>query len=103
MGILNIFSGSKPGPAKLGQLPKGTFTIDAEGRLLSCTIPQAVPEALVRHIGEQVVATFREAREIRLPFTELIVQYGALKITAKELRGGAMVFLAPKTDPTQPH
>ena len=30
-----------------------------------------------------------------LPVTELAIHYSALKITAKEQRGGVMIFLAP--------
>ena len=35
------------------------------------------------------------AREANLPVTELVVHFSALKITAKEQRGGVMIFLAP--------
>ena len=31
-----------------------------------------------------------------IPLTELIADYSALKLTARELRGGAIIFLAPR-------
>jgi len=31
-----------------------------------------------------------------LQFSELIVQYAAFKITAREMRGGAIIFLSPR-------
>jgi hypothetical protein len=32
-----------------------------------------------------------------MPLAELIIHYSALKVLARELRGGAMVFLMPQT------
>ena len=55
-----------------------------------------MPEALIRDIGQHVLAIFKSAREANLQFSEMIVQYAAFKITAREMRGGAMIFLAPK-------
>ena len=96
MGILDVFS--KPElPHKLDQLPGGTFTIDAQGEILTTTLPQCFPVDRMRAIGAQVLASFQGARQAQLQFNELIVHYGVLKITARELRGGAIVFLTPKT------
>lgn len=80
----------------LQRLPTGSFTVDAQGEIVSSTVPQAVPTALVREIGQQVVAILKGAREARLAFSELVVQYSAFKITARDMRGGAVIFLAPK-------
>jgi len=41
--------------------------------------------------------TFRDAQAAQLPLAELVVNYGSLKLTARELRGGAIVFLSPKS------
>ena len=49
----------------------------------------------VREIGNVVVEAMVSAREANLPVTELVIHYSGLKITAKEQRGGAMIFLAP--------
>jgi len=87
----------KPAPKpELKRLPSGTFTVDAESRIVSSTVPGRVPEAQVRDIGRQVLAIFEGARSANLQFSELIVQYAAFKITARQMRGGAIIFLSPR-------
>jgi len=93
MGFLNLFS--KP-PSNIVRLPQGSFTVDASGKVVASTLPQTFPESQVREIGEAVITTFRSALSTDLPLTEITVHYAALKLTARELRGGAMIFLAPK-------
>jgi hypothetical protein len=80
----------------LKRLPSGTFTVDAHGQVVSSTVPQSVPAALLREIGLQIVGVFHGARQAQVSFSELIVQYAAFKITAREMRGGAIIFLQPK-------
>ena len=46
-------------------------------------------------------AAFSEAAAAQLPLAELIINYPSLKIAARELRGGAIVFLSPKA-PSSP-
>lgn len=94
MGLLTLFA--KPVP-KLLQLPSGTVTVDRNGAVLIGTIPSSFPAELVNDIAARVLAAFREAQAAQLPLEELIVHYPSLKITARELRGGAMIFLSPKT------
>jgi hypothetical protein len=81
----------------LHQLPSGTFTVDPQGNLVSSTVPRSVPETQVREIGQQVLAVFKGAAEARLRFSELKIQYEAFRITAREMRGGAVIFLTPKS------
>jgi hypothetical protein len=91
MGLLK--KSAKP---ELKRLPGGTFTVDAQGRMISSTVPQSVPTPVVEEIGRHVVSIFQGAREAHLGFSELMVQYAAFKITAREMRGGAIIFLSPK-------
>ena len=49
----------------------------------------------MREIGKTVMETINSAREANLPLAELVIHFSGLKITAKEQRGGAMIFLAP--------
>jgi len=91
MGVLN-----KKAKTELKPLPTGTFTVDAQGYVISSTAPQSVPLAVLEEIGRNVVSIFRGAREARAGFSELVVQYAAFKITAREMRGGAIIFLSPK-------
>jgi hypothetical protein len=94
MGLLTLFS--KPAPALL-RLPSGSFSVDSKGAVLSGTLPSSFPPALVQDIGQQVLAAFREAITAQLPLSEIIIQYPSLKVTAREMRGGAIVFLSPTT------
>ena len=94
MGLLSFFS--KPAPT-LVALPSGTFTVDQEGSVLIGTLPSSFPATLVEDISRQVLATFQEAAAAQLPLSELTINYASLKITARELRGGALIFLSPRT------
>ena len=69
---------------------------------MTSTLPQSFPSAHLREIGEVVLATFRAAEKAQMPLTEVIIQYSAMKLLARELRGGAMVFLMPQSH-GQPH
>ena len=92
MGRVNKTSAA----SELRRLPTGSFTVDARGQVVSSTVPQAVPAALVQEIGQSVVAVFEGARKANLAFTEMVAQFAAFKITAREMRGGAIIFLSPK-------
>jgi len=93
MGLLTLFAKA---PGSLLKLPSGSFTIDCEGRVLVGTLPSSFPQALVAEIARDVLATFRGAESAQLPLSELIINFPSLKITARELRGGALVFLSPR-------
>jgi len=93
MGLLNLFA--KP-PARLIPLPSGSFSVDREGRILISTVSQAFPEEFINEISELVLTAFRTAHQAKLPLAEINFRYSTLKITARELRGGAIVFLAPQ-------
>jgi hypothetical protein len=94
MGFLSIFT--KPAPALL-RLPSGSFTVDCEGRVVVGTLPSSFPAERIQDIAEQVLKSFSEAAAAQLPLAELVVQYPSLKITARELRGGAIVYLIPQS------
>jgi hypothetical protein len=93
MGLLKIFS--KPAPALL-RLPSGSFTVDRKGTVLTSTLPSSFPGSLVKEISRHVRAAFSEAAAAQLPLTELVINYPSLKITARELRGGVIIYLAPR-------
>jgi len=94
MGLLNLFR--KPAPPLL-RLPAGSLTVDRDGEVLASTVSSAFPAELVSAITQKVLATFHGAAEAQLPLAELKVDYPSLKITARELRGGAILFLSPQT------
>jgi hypothetical protein len=93
MGLLNRFA--RPRPALL-RLPAGSFTADPEGRVVVGTLPSSFPVELAGEIARQAQAAFREASETQLPLAELVIHYPTLKITAREMRGGVLIFLTPK-------
>jgi hypothetical protein len=97
MGFLNLFSKTAP---TLHTLPSGSFTVDRHGSVLVGTLPSSFPGKLIEEIAQKIFTTFREAAAAQLPLSELIIHYPSLKITARELRGGAMIYLAPKVAST---
>jgi len=94
MGFLNLFSSEPPEPTMV-HLPSGSFTVDRSGRILVSTLPSSFPERLVNEIATQVQATFQETKAADLKLTELVIHFPSLKIIARELRGGALIFLVP--------
>ena len=84
---------------KLGKIPSGTFSLDLEGRIISSTLPQWFPASEMRDIGECVLAFFRKAQQAQMPLQELNVYYPSLRVTARNLRSGALIFLLPQTLP----
>ena len=102
MGFLSRFSKSAP---TLVRLPSGSFTVDREGSVLVDTLPSSFPAALVDDIARQVLAVFRDAAAAQLPLSEMVISYASLNICARELRGGAIIFLSAKTPsaPPTPH
>lgn len=100
MGFLTSwFRSAKP----LLQLHSGSFSVDRTGAILATTLPSSFPRNLLQTIGQCVSLTFKEAHTAQLPLDEIIVHYPGLKITAREMRGGAIIFLstASLTDPTR--
>ena len=95
MGLLSFLS--KPKVSRLVHLPAGSFTIDREGKIMTSTLPISFPRARMQDIGQHVIAAFQAAKQAQMPLTEMIIYYAALKILARELRGGAMIFLMPQT------
>lgn len=98
MGLLDIFSSKSETPSSGGgltRLPSGSFTVDAKGHILTSTLPQAFPAGQVKEIASHILETFKGAQKEGLPLSEINLHFSALKITARELRGGAIIFLAP--------
>ena len=83
--------------SKLVRLPSGSFTLDKDGNIMTSTLPQGFPESQIHTIGKCVLSAFHHAKKAQMPLSELIVNYSALRILARELRGGAIVFLMPSS------
>jgi len=84
---------------RLAKLPSGAFALDRDGHIIVSTLPRNFPEAQMREIGQRVLEFFRGAQTAQVPMQELNVYYPSLKLTARNLRGGAIIFLAPQSLP----
>lgn len=80
----------------LRKLPTGSFTVDSAGNIVTSTVPTSFPVAQVNRIARLVLTTFERGHEAGYPFAELIIHFAAFKLNARELRGGAIVFLTPQ-------
>ena len=94
MAFLKLFSKSS---SKMLRLPSGSFTVDRDGRVLISTLPNSFPRKVIDEVGQDVLKTFRAAQHAQVPLSELVINFSSLKLTARELRGGAIIFLSPQT------
>jgi len=92
MGFLGLFEQTAKAPLKI---PTGCFSLDQDGRIISSTLPSGFPPEVVDEIGSIILSTFREAQQWGLGLMEISVHYATLRITARDLHGGALVFLNP--------
>ena len=93
MGLLDVFKTRAESPPPL---PSGSFTADRAGEILSSTVASAFPPAGLKQISALVLKTFRDAEAHDLPLTELVINFGSISLKARELRGGAIIFLSPR-------
>jgi len=97
MGLLNLKSrGDSGSDTTLIRLPSGSFTLDPGGRVVASTLPRSFPAHLVQQVSQSILTTFETAREAHVALTELVIDFPAFKVTARGLRGGAIIFLAPR-------
>ena len=94
MGILKPFSRTLV-PVSPDQLPNGCFAIHRGGGVISSTLPISYPQKLVAEISQVVLNAFKSATDSNLPLNDLHIHYSGLRILARELRGGALIFLTP--------
>lgn len=96
MGFLSR-QNRKPKVHALLRLPTGCFCVDRDNRVVMSTLPTSFPEQKVEQIGRTVLNAFRGATASQIPLREMILNYGTLRIIARELRGGALVYLIPSS------
>jgi hypothetical protein len=92
MGLLNLFAKSRPA---LQRLPSGSMTVDRDGHIVTSTVASSYPVEVLEEIANEVLGMFVEARKAHLPLTEFKINFASLQITAREARGGAVIFLTP--------
>lgn len=93
MGLLSRpakTTGSQP-----GVMPTGSFTVDRNGRILTSTIRSGVAPETLDRIAQTVLEALRGAQENASALQELTAQFSNLTLKARDLRGGAIIFLTP--------
>ncbi len=94
MGFLKKLFG---GLAAVQQLPTGTVTVDRNGNIVTSTVSSAFSRKLLKGIAGDVLDLLSESRSAQMPLAEITLNFGSLRITARELRGGAIIFLLPQS------
>ena len=94
MGLLKPFNREKK-PLRPERLPNGCFTLHRGGQLVASTLPSSFPEVAILAIGRAVIEAFKSAQTANLALADLHLNFSGLAITARELRGGALIFLQP--------
>jgi hypothetical protein len=82
--------------ASVQELPSGSLTVDRNGNTITSTISSSYPASLLRQISKDVLRIFGEARDAQSPLAEINIHFASLRVTARELRGGAIIFLFPQ-------
>jgi|SRR5580698_6132938 hypothetical protein len=98
MGLLKKFFRRQ---ASVQDLPSGSLTVDRNGNTITSTISSAYPAGLLKNIAKDVLKILGEARDAQLPVAEININFASLRVTARELRGGAIIFLFPQTSMRQ--
>jgi hypothetical protein len=70
--------------------------VDRDGKVVTRTISSTVSAQALEQISAAVLQTFRDARQADLSLNEFSIVMGAINIKARELRGGAIIFLSPR-------
>jgi hypothetical protein len=96
MGILNWFA--KPQPVAL-KLVTGSFTVDRNGRVMTTTVGSECPRRLLDDTAREVLSIFREARMAQMQLAGFDLYFAGLHIKAREMQGGAIIFLSPQKVP----
>ena len=94
MGFIRLFSKTR---AAVQRLPSGSMTVDRDGNVVATTVSSVYPRSVLREIAGEVLSVFREARAAQIPLSEFNLHFATLRITAREMRGGAIVFISPKS------
>ena len=95
MGVLTTMRDRKT--ATVDRLPGGCFSLHRGGEIAGSTLPCNFAPEKMAEIGRIVIETFRRAQEANLLLTDLRFHFSGLQISARDLRGGALIFLTPAT------
>ncbi len=93
MGLLKWFSTSD---TAIPRLPEGSFTVDRHGNVMSGTVGAEYSPRLLGDVAREVLSLFQEARALQMPLAGLNFHFTGLRVTAREMHGGAIIFLSPR-------
>jgi len=93
MGFLKWFSSSR---ATVHDLASGSFTVDRHGKVMSATVGADFPASLLHDIAWEILSVFKEARTAQMPLAEVSLDFAGLQVSARDMQGGAIIFLSPK-------
>jgi hypothetical protein len=96
MGVLKPLTREHK-PLSLERLPSGCFSLHRGGELAGSTLPSSFSQEKMMEIGHIVLGVFRSAQEANILLNDLHIHYSGLQISARDLRGGALIFLQPAT------
>ena len=66
------------------------------GKIVVSTLPGSFPRERMEAIGKVILSALASARELGTPFTELAADFAGLEIRARDLAGGAIIFITPQ-------
>ncbi len=95
MGVLKQFNRT-PVPVTAERLPSGCFAVHRGGGVVSSTLSSLIPPRLTTEITRAVLDAFKNAAEANLPLSDLHIRFNGMTIVAREMRGGALIFLTPR-------
>jgi hypothetical protein len=78
------------------RFPRGSYTVSATGEIVVSTLPGSFPKDRMLAIGKVVLSALGSARKLQMPFTELAADFAGLEIRARDLAGGAIIFITPQ-------
>jgi hypothetical protein len=95
MGVLTTMR--ERNSVTVDRLPGGCFSLHRGGEIAGSTLPTTFAEEKMAEIGRIVLETFRRAQEANLVLSDIRFHFTGMQISARDLRGGALIFLTPAT------
>jgi hypothetical protein len=88
---------SKTQTVSPARFPRGSYTVSSAGRIVVSTLPRSSFSIdRMEEIGHTVLKALAAARDLGNPFTELAAEFAGLEIRARNLAGGAIIFVTPQ-------
>lgn len=95
LSVMGLIKQKPVKESKTCDIKAGSFNVDANGKILSSTLPSSIPEDFVREITRGILAYFTEANKIGLYIEEVNIFFPTVKVFARKMRGGALIRISP--------